>query len=297
MPELFGGAADLTSSTKTIFKPGASFHVDPAGRNVFFGVREFGMCAAVNGMAAHGGLVPFGSTFFTFSDYCKPAMRLAALMQVHSIFVFTHDSIGLGEDGPTHQPIEHLMMLRAVPGLTDFRPADANETAACWRLALERTRPSFFALTRQDLPVIDAAKHDVYGGVSKGAYVLEDAANPKVILIGTGSEVWPCVDAAKLLAGEGIARARGEHAELEDLRRAIGRVQGERAAGGSAEACGGSGRDAGLVEVCRPRRRCGWPGSLWRVGAGAEGDGGVWIHAGERGGAGEGAVEEVGIRD
>ena len=139
VPELFGGAADLTSSTKTIFKPGASFHVDPAGRNVFFGVREFGMCAAVNGMAAHGGLIPFGSTFFVFSDYAKPAIRLAALMKIHSLFVFTHDSIGLGEDGPTHQPIEHLMVLRAVPGLTDFRPADANETAAAWRLALERT--------------------------------------------------------------------------------------------------------------------------------------------------------------
>ena len=207
VPELFGGAADLTSSTRTIFKPGANFHVDPAGRNVFFGVREFGMCATVNGMAVHGGLAPFGSTFFTFSDYAKPAMRLAALMKCHSIFVFTHDSVGLGEDGPTHQPIEHLMMLRAVPGLTDFRPADANETAACWRLALDRTTPSFFALTRQDLPVIDPAKVDVYGGVSKGAYVLEDVQNPQVILIGTGSEVWTAVDAAKLLAGEGI-RAR-----------------------------------------------------------------------------------------
>lgn len=205
VPELFGGAADLTASTKTIFKPGAHFLDDPAGRNVFFGVREFGMCAAVNGMAVHGGLAPFGSTFFTFSDYAKPALRLAAIMKAHSIFVFTHDSIGLGEDGPTHQPIEHLMMLRAVPGLTDFRPADANETAACWRLALDRTTPSFFALTRQDLPVIDPAIHDVYAGVSKGAYILEDAANPQVILIGTGSEVWPAVDAAKLLANEGIA--------------------------------------------------------------------------------------------
>jgi transketolase len=205
VPELFGGAADLTASTKTIFKPGAHFLDDPAGRNVFFGVREFGMCAAVNGMAVHGGVVPFGSTFFTFSDYAKPAIRLAALMQVHSIFVFTHDSIGLGEDGPTHQPIEQLTMLRAVPGLTDFRPADANETAACWRLALDRTTPSFFALTRQDLPVIDASKTDVYGGVSKGAYTLVDAANPQIILIGTGSEVWPAVDAAKLLAGEGIS--------------------------------------------------------------------------------------------
>jgi transketolase len=205
VPELFGGAADLTSSTKTIFKPGANFHQDPAGRNVFFGVREFAMCAAVNGMAAHGGLVPFGSTFFTFSDYCKPAIRLAALSHSHSIFVFTHDSVGLGEDGPTHQPIEHLMMLRAVPYLTDYRPADANETAACWRLALERTGASFFALSRQDLPVIDATKVDVYGGVSKGAYVLEDAANPQIVFIGTGSEVAPCVEAKKLLEGEGIS--------------------------------------------------------------------------------------------
>ncbi|MGA2217493.1 MAG: transketolase [Terracidiphilus sp.] len=205
VPELFGGAADLTSSTKTIFKPGASFHVDPAGRNVFFGVREFGMCAAVNGIAAHGGLIPFGSTFFTFSDYCKPAIRLAALMKIRSLFVFTHDSIGLGEDGPTHQPVEHLMALRAVPGLTDFRPADANETAAAWRLALERTGPSWFALSRQDLPVIDAATHDVYGGVSKGAYVLEDVETPQVVLLATGSEVALVLAAGKVLAGEGIA--------------------------------------------------------------------------------------------
>ncbi|HVZ84421.1 MAG TPA: transketolase [Terracidiphilus sp.] len=205
VPELFGGAADLTASTKTIFKPGANFHVDPAGRNVFFGVREFAMCAAVNGMAMHGGLAPFGSTFFTFSDYCKPAIRLAALMHAHSVFVFTHDSIALGEDGPTHQPIEHLTMLRAIPFLTDFRPADANETAAAWRLALERKGPSFFALTRQDLPVIDPATHDVYSGVSKGGYVLEDAPNPQVVLIGTGSEVWVCIEAKKLLDAEGIA--------------------------------------------------------------------------------------------
>jgi transketolase len=207
VPELFGGAADLTSSTKTIFKPGANFHEDPAGRNVFFGVREFGMCAAVNGIAAHGGLIPFGSTFFVFSDYAKPAIRLASLMQVHSLFVFTHDSIALGEDGPTHQPVEQLLGLRAIPGLTDFRPADANETAAAWRLALERTGPSFFALSRQDLPVIDPATHDVYAGVSKGAYVLEDAKDPQVVLIGTGAEVWPALEAAKLLAAEGI-RAR-----------------------------------------------------------------------------------------
>ena len=207
VPELFGGAADLTGSTKTIFKPGANFHEDPAGRNVFFGVREFGMCAAVNGMAAHGGLIPFGSTFFVFSDYAKPAIRLAALMQTQSLFVFTHDSIALGEDGPTHQPVEQLLGLRAIPGLTDFRPADANETAAAWRLALERKGPSFFALSRQNLPVIDPAAHDVYAGVSKGAYVLEDAAVPQIVLLATGSEVWAVLEAAKLLAAEGI-RAR-----------------------------------------------------------------------------------------
>ena len=207
VPELFGGAADLTSSTKTIFKNSAHFAADPAGRNVFFGVRELGMCAAVNGMAAHGGLRPFGSTFFVFSDYAKPALRLAAIMEVPSLFVFTHDSIGVGEDGPTHEPIEHLMALRAVPHMTDLRPADANETAAAWRVALERAKPTFFALTRQDVPVIDATKHDIYAGVSKGAYVLEDVANPQLVLIGTGSEVQLAQGAAKLLAGEGI-RAR-----------------------------------------------------------------------------------------
>jgi transketolase len=204
VPELFGGAADLTSSTKTIFKNSAHFAADPAGRNVFFGVRELGMCAAVNGMAVHGGVRPFGSTFFVFSDYAKPALRIAAIMEAPSLFVFTHDSIGVGEDGPTHEPIEHLMALRAVPHMTDFRPADANETAACWRLALERKGPCFFALTRQDVPVIDAAKNDVFAGVSKGAYVLEDVANPQVILIGTGSEVQLAQGAAKLLAAEGI---------------------------------------------------------------------------------------------
>ena len=164
VPELFGGAADLTASTKTIFKDSGNFHIDPQGRNVYFGVREFAMCAAVNGIAAHGGLVPFGSTFFVFSDYCKPALRMAAIMQTNALFIFTHDSIALGEDGPTHQPIEHLMALRSVPCLTDFRPADANETASAWRVALERIGPSFMALSRQDLPILDTTKIDVYEG-------------------------------------------------------------------------------------------------------------------------------------
>ena len=204
VPELFGGAADLTSSTKTIFKDSPSFHVDPTGRNVFFGVREFAMCAAVNGIAAHGGLIPFGSTFFVFSDYCKPALRLAAIMQTHSLFVYTHDSVAVGEDGPTHEPIEHLMALRAVPFFTDLRPADANETAACWRVALERNSPSFMALSRQDLPVLAPATIDTYAGVSKGGYVAHDSPNAEVVNLGTGAEVWPAIDGARLLAESGI---------------------------------------------------------------------------------------------
>lgn len=203
VPELFGGAADLTSSTKTIFKDSPSFHVDPKGRNVFFGVREFGMMAMVNGMASHGGVIPFGSTFFTFSDYCRPAMRLGALMSTHSLYVFTHDSVGLGEDGPTHQPIEHLMALRAIPQLTDFRPADANETAACWKLSLERKSASFMALSRQDLPVLDAAKYKTMEGCAKGAYVLESHGKD-VIVVATGSEVELAMKAAEELKGAGI---------------------------------------------------------------------------------------------
>ena len=203
VPELFGGAADLTTSTKTIFKDSPSFHVDPKGRNVFFGVREFGMMAMVNGIAAHGGLIPFGSTFFTFSDYCRSALRMGALQSSHSLYIFTHDSVGLGEDGPTHQPIEHLMALRAIPQLTDMRPADANETAACWRLALERHSACFMALSRQDLPVLDNDKYKVQEGVPKGAYALDNSGKD-IILIGTGSEVSLVLKAAEELKKQGI---------------------------------------------------------------------------------------------
>jgi transketolase len=205
VPELMGGAADLTSSTKTVIKDSGNFHIDPTGRNVFFGVREFGMCAAVNGMAVHGGIIPYGSTFFVFTDYCKPALRLAAIMQSHSLFVFTHDSIGLGEDGPTHQPVEHLTMLRAVPHLTDFRPADANETSAAWGLALERKSPAFMALSRQDLPLLDPVKQRVFEGVRHGAYIVEQGSDaPDVLIVGTGAELWPAIEAAKQLKTEGI---------------------------------------------------------------------------------------------
>jgi transketolase len=203
LPELFGGAADLTSSTKTIFKNSENFHEDPKGKNVFFGVREFGMMAAVNGLAAHGGFIPFGSTFFTFSDYCRSAMRMGALMSTHSLYVFTHDSIGLGADGPTHQPVEQLMSLRAIPQLTDFRPADANESSACWGLAVERKSASFMALSRQDLPVMDAAKYKIFEGCRKGAYVLEQGTD--VIVVAAGSEVEMALKAGAELKAAGIS--------------------------------------------------------------------------------------------
>ncbi|MFT4112711.1 transketolase [Silvibacterium sp.] len=205
VPEVFGGAADLTASTKTIFKDSANFHVDPKGRNVFFGVREFGMSAMVNGMSVHGGLIPYGSTFFIFSDYAKPALRLSALMQSHSIFVFTHDSVAVGEDGPTHEPIEQLIGLRAIPGLIDLRPADANETAAAWRVALEHKAPHFLALSRQDLPLLDPSKLDIYEGVKHGAYVVEKGGDsPDLIILATGAEVWTAIKGAAELAKEGI---------------------------------------------------------------------------------------------
>jgi transketolase len=205
VPELIGGAADLSTSTKTVIQGSANFHLDAKGQNIYYGVREFGMCAAVNGMAVHGGVIPYGSTFFVFSDYCKPALRLAALMKVHSIFVFTHDSVGLGEDGPTHQPIEQLMALRATPYIIDFRPADANETSAAWGVALELKRPSFMALSRQNLPVLDPDKHKVFEGVGKGAYIVEEGSpSPDVLLVAAGSELWPVLDAAGQLKQDGI---------------------------------------------------------------------------------------------
>lgn len=212
LPELIGGAADLSSSTKTVIKDSSNFHIDPNGRNIFFGVREFGMCCFVNGMAAHGGLLPYGSTFFVFSDYARPALRLAALMQVPSVFVFTHDSIGLGQDGPTHQPIEQIASLRAIPEFTDFRPADANETAAAWQVILERRKPAFLALSRQDLPVMDPGKYDILNGVRRGGYVLNDGGKyPDVVLIATGSEVSLILKAAAEL------ESRGTHARVVSM--------------------------------------------------------------------------------
>jgi transketolase len=207
LPTLLGGSADLAPSNKTIIDGEADFQPENRkGRNIRFGVREHGMAAMVNGMALHGGVFPYGGTFLVFADYMRPSIRLAALMQTRSIFVFTHDSIGVGEDGPTHQPVEHLASLRVIPGLTVFRPADANETAAAWRLAIDRGRPCALALSRQKLPVLDEAAGVVEDGVSMGAYILiEPAATPELVIVATGSEVHLAVAAAGKLADNGIA--------------------------------------------------------------------------------------------
>ncbi len=212
LPELAGGSADLAPSTETIMKEAGEFLPDaaPGGRNLHFGVREHGMGAILNGMARHGGVIPYGATFFIFSDYMRPSIRLAALSGCRVIYVLTHDSIGVGEDGPTHQPVEHLASLRAMPNLYVVRPADANETAAAWRMALERTTgPTALVLTRQKVPILPPEAVFRDGGAHRGAYVLSDAEGgiPEVLLLASGSEVSVALAARKLLA-EGGVRAR-----------------------------------------------------------------------------------------
>jgi transketolase len=208
LPELVGGSADLASSTNTIIKGAPSvLRESIGGRNFHFGIREHGMGGILNGMALHGGFIPYGATFLIFSDYMRPAVRLAALMRQHVIYVYTHDSIGLGEDGPTHQPIEQLTTLRAIPNLVLIRPADASETAEAWRVAIGRTDgPVALALTRQKLGFIDRDRYASAAGLARGAYVLADSGgNPSVVLIGSGSEVALVIDAHERLAAEGIA--------------------------------------------------------------------------------------------
>lgn len=221
LPNLVGGSADLNPSTRTSLKGFGDFQSPEvsgpgtlgavggvwsyAGRNIAFGVREHAMGAIVNGLAAHGGVLPFSATFFTFSDYMKPAIRLGALSRLKVIYVFTHDSIGLGEDGPTHQPIEHLAGLRGVPGLTVIRPADPNETTEAWTFAIRHNGPTLLVLTRQAVPHLDRSKAKD-PDVARGAYVLAEAdgGSPDVILIGTGSEVSLCLAAREKLKGHGL---------------------------------------------------------------------------------------------
>jgi transketolase len=224
LPALSGGSADLDPSTKTALKGLGDFNPPPSpgedeqgadgggwnyqGRNLHFGVREHAMGAIANGLAAHGGFVPYASTFMIFSDYMRPPIRLAALMKLHVVYVFTHDSLALGEDGPTHQPVEQLASLRAIPDLTVIRPCDANETAVAWRVALEsRDHPVALVLTRQDLPTLDRQRFPAADALRRGAYILSDApaGKPALILIATGSEVALILQAGERLQGEGIA--------------------------------------------------------------------------------------------
>jgi len=205
-PTMVGGAADLVESTKTTFKGGGQFSRVHAGRNVAFGIREHAMGAIVNGFAAHGGIVkPYGSTFLIFSDYMRPSVRLSALMGLPVVWVWTHDSVGLGEDGPTHQPVEHFAALRAIPRLWVIRPADANETTAAWRVALEREDgPVALLLSRQNLPVLDRSELTGADELERGGYVLwESGADPEIVLIATGSEVAPTLQAGRALAEQG----------------------------------------------------------------------------------------------
>jgi transketolase len=208
VPWLLGGSADLAGSNNTNIDGGGDFGADNyAGRILHFGVREHAMGSLMNGMTLHGGVRVFGGTFLIFSEYMRPPIRLAALMEQPTIYIFTHDSVGLGEDGPTHQPIEQLASLRAIPGLIDLRPADANETVEAWRFAMEHTEgPVFMALTRQALPHLDRETLAPAFGLRRGAYVLADAegGEPRVILIATGSEVSLALEARQALAAEGI---------------------------------------------------------------------------------------------
>ncbi|MFI5201791.1 MAG: transketolase [Candidatus Kapaibacterium sp.] len=211
VPTLTSGSADLNESTFTKlekwddFEPSPLKHGTYKGRTINFGIREHAMAAIVNGMAAHGGVYPSGSTFFCFSDYMRPAVRLSAVMNVPSIFVYTHDSVALGEDGPTHEPIEHLASLRAMPNFTVIRPADANETMEAWRCIMKMTGPASIVLTRQKIPIIDQSKYNSARGLAKGAYIISDAmSDPEIILIATGSEVHLALGAQIELERKGI---------------------------------------------------------------------------------------------
>lgn len=203
VPGLSGGGADLTGNTGTVISGHGVFSpADPAGRQIYFGVREHGMGAVANGMALHGGSIPVVGTFLVFADYMRAAVRLAAISQAHTIFVWSHDSVGVGEDGPTHQPVEQVASLRAVPGLRVIRPADANETAAAWGVAVSSGGPTALILTRQDVPVLEGTSA---AGVAAGAYVLAEADEAAITLVGTGSEVSVCLAAADRLADAGLA--------------------------------------------------------------------------------------------
>ena len=271
-PTMLGGAADLVESTKTEFEGGGVFSATHAGRNVPFGIREHAMGAIVNGISLHGGMVkPYGSTFLIFSDYMRPAVRLSALSSLPVVWVWTHDSIGLGEDGPTHQPVEHYAALRAIPNLWFVRPADANETVHAWKVALEREDgPVALALTRQKVPTLDRAEVAPAAGVARGAYVLweSEGANglPDLVLLATGSEVHVALEAGRRLAAEHATSVRVVSMPCWELFEAQPReyrdevlppdVEGAALGRGRRRArLGALGRRRGRLDLARPLRR------------------------------------------
>jgi transketolase len=204
LPELIGGSADLAASNLTMWSGSNPIGAARTGNYLFYGVREFGMAAIMNGLALHGGFIPYGATFLVFSDYCRNALRVAALMNLRSIFVFTHDSIGLGEDGPTHQPVEHAASLRLIPNLDVWRPCDAVETMVAWGAMINRVDgPSCLLATRQGVPHQEKTSGQIKD-ISKGAYVLSDADDPQAIIVATGSEVSLAIDAQRVLEAEGV---------------------------------------------------------------------------------------------
>ncbi len=205
VPWLLGGSADLAPSTKTLIDKEPSVEAGNLGaRNLHFGIREHAMGAVLNGLSVSK-MRPYGSTFFTFFDYLKPSLRLSALMHTHAVYIFTHDSIGVGEDGPTHQPIEHLMAMRAIPHMVVLRPADANEVTEAWRVLMQESGPVALMLTRQNLPTFNRSNLGAAKGLAQGAYILADSSNPQVLIIGTGSEVYLCLEAYEQLKKDGIA--------------------------------------------------------------------------------------------
>ena len=288
LPELFGGAADLSESNLTDVKGEPDFSAAEAGRNLRFGVREHGMGGIANGIAYHAGFIPYCATFLTFSDYMRGSVRLASLSGLHVIYVWTHDSVGLGEDGPTHQPVEHYAALRAIPNLWFVRPGDANETAAAWALAVERTDgPVALALTRQKLPTLPGTDTLARDGVARGGYVLRDASNgaPELILIGTGSELQLAFAAAERLEGEGIPTRVVSLPCWERFEAQDAGVSRRRPAAGRAPT--GQRRDrrlAGLGALGRRRGRDHRPRSLRRVGAGRHDLRALRLHHGPRDG-------------
>ena len=290
LPELIGGSADLTGSNCTRHSGSVGVTTEGGGNYVYFGVREFAMGAMLNGMALHGGFIPYGGTFLTFSDYQRNALRMAALMRQRCIFVFTHDSIGVGEDGPTHQPIEHLESLRIIPNMRVWRPCDAVEAAVAWREAIERRDgPTSLALSRQGLPA-QARSAEQLAQVERGGYVLkrEAAGRPDVLLIATGSEVQLAMGGVRIAGGRGHCRARGVDAlrvRLHAAGRGLPRVRTARKGAGPGR--GRSRRSERLAGHCRRAGPRAWHRPLRRIGARRPAVRAFWIYG--RGGGRAGA--------